>query len=163
MNNIFKRIPFSQENKIHEHTQVSLLLGRTTKGNLVCCFHSCLQVSKGAFGLKSQISSRRKSRLKLGKLLSLIGPIGNKLRQFSISLLLVFKEHHFFKTQGLLLTHPVQIHAENLVQPLHINICNKIPKTNFVAMKTCTWCTSKISHFSKTTLARKKTFTRIQA
>ena len=44
INNLFRGIPFSQEDKIHEHIQVSLFLGRRTKGNLAWCFHSFLQV-----------------------------------------------------------------------------------------------------------------------
>ena len=44
MNNLFTGIPLSHEDKIHEHTQESLLLGRRTKGNLALCFHSFLQV-----------------------------------------------------------------------------------------------------------------------
>ena len=33
VNNLFRGIPVSHEDKIHEHIQVSLLLGRRTKGN----------------------------------------------------------------------------------------------------------------------------------
>ena len=44
VNNLFRGIPLSHEDKIHEQTQESLLLGRRTKGNLACCFHSLLQV-----------------------------------------------------------------------------------------------------------------------
>ena len=44
MNNLFKGISFSQEDKIHAHIQMSLLMGKGTKGNIACCFHSFLQV-----------------------------------------------------------------------------------------------------------------------
>ena len=50
INNLFRGIPFSQQDKIHEHIQVSLSLGRrAVKGNLACCFHSFLQVFKRGF------------------------------------------------------------------------------------------------------------------
>ena len=43
MNNLFRSafrgIPFTQENKINEHTQVSLVFGRRTKGNPAWCFY----------------------------------------------------------------------------------------------------------------------------
>ena len=42
MNNLFRGIPFSHEDKIHEHIQESLLLRRRTKGNFSCCFRSFL-------------------------------------------------------------------------------------------------------------------------
>ena len=42
---------------------------------------------KGAFCRKSPISTGRNDRLKPGKLLNLIEQIGDKIRQFSISLL----------------------------------------------------------------------------
>ena len=38
VNNLLRAIPFSHEDKIHEHIQESLLLGRRTKGNFACCF-----------------------------------------------------------------------------------------------------------------------------
>ena len=44
MNNLFRGISFSQEDKIHEHIQVSLLLGRRTKGKFAACF---CRLSKG--------------------------------------------------------------------------------------------------------------------
>ena len=87
MNNLFRAIPFSHEDKIHEHVQESLLLGRRTKGNLAWCFHSFLQVFERGFLQKSHISTGRNDQLKPGKLLNLIGLIWNKTRQFSISLL----------------------------------------------------------------------------
>ena len=43
INNLLRGIPFSQEDEIHEHIQVSVLLGRSTKETLACCFHSFLQ------------------------------------------------------------------------------------------------------------------------
>ena len=49
VNNLFGGIPFSEEDKIHEHIQVSLLPGRTTKENLAWCFHSFLKVFERAF------------------------------------------------------------------------------------------------------------------
>ena len=49
VNNLFKGIAFSHEDKIHEHIQESLLLGRRTKGSLAWCFHSFLQVFERGF------------------------------------------------------------------------------------------------------------------
>ena len=42
-------IPFSYEDKIHDYTQESLLLGRRTKGNLAWCFHLFWQVFEGGY------------------------------------------------------------------------------------------------------------------
>ena len=88
MNYLLRRIPFSV---IYEHIQVSLLLGRITKGNLVCYFHSFLKVIERGFCRKAPISTGRNDRLKLGKLLSLIECIGNNTRQF---------HYHCFNRQG---------------------------------------------------------------
>ena len=44
VNNLFREIPFSQEDEKHEHILESSLLRRRTKGNLAWCFHSFLQV-----------------------------------------------------------------------------------------------------------------------
>ena len=49
VNNLFRGIPFSHEDKIHEHIQESLLLGKRTKGNLAWRFHSFLQVFERGF------------------------------------------------------------------------------------------------------------------
>ena len=68
---------------MHEHIQVSLLLERRTKGNHACCFHLFLQVFERGF----LTSISRKGRSKPGKLLNLIGHIGNKTRQLSLSFL----------------------------------------------------------------------------
>ena len=73
---------------MHEHAQVALLLGKKTKGNIARCFHTHFSRSlKGAFFRISLISTGRNSRLKPGKLLNLIGHIGKKTGQFSLSLL----------------------------------------------------------------------------
>ena len=64
VNNLFKGIPFSHEDKIHENAQEPLLLGRRTKGNLTWCFHSFLQVFKRDFCRKSPIPTGRNDRLK---------------------------------------------------------------------------------------------------
>ena len=45
-------IPFFHEDKIHEHNQKSLLLGKRTKGNFACCFRSFLQVFERDFQQK---------------------------------------------------------------------------------------------------------------
>ena len=68
-NNFFRGIPFSHEDKIHEHIQESLLVGRRAKGNFAQCF---CRFSKEAFCRKSPISTGRNDRLKPGKLLKLI-------------------------------------------------------------------------------------------
>ena len=54
---------------------------------LLALFARFCRFSKGAFCRKSPISTARNSRLKSGKLLNVIGLIGTKTRQFSISLL----------------------------------------------------------------------------
>ena len=87
VNNLFGGILFSHEDKIHENVQESSLLGKRTKGNFAWCFQSILQVFERAFCRKSLISSGRNDRLKPGKLLILIEHIGDKIRQFLISLL----------------------------------------------------------------------------
>ena len=45
VNNLFRAIPLSHEDKIHEHTQKSLLLGRRT--NLLALFAHFCRFSKG--------------------------------------------------------------------------------------------------------------------
>ena len=87
MNDLFSGIRFSHEDKIQEHILESLLLGRRTKGNFACYFHSFLQVPIGALCRKSQILTRRSDRLKPGKSLNRIWHIGDETGQFSISLL----------------------------------------------------------------------------
>ena len=49
LKNLFRGIPFSHEDNIHEHIQESLLLGRRAQQNLAWCFHSFLQVSENGF------------------------------------------------------------------------------------------------------------------
>ena len=53
VNNLFRGIPFSHDEKINEHIQASLLLGRRRKENLAWCFHSFCRFSRGAFWIKS--------------------------------------------------------------------------------------------------------------
>ena len=72
MNNLVKGIPFSHEDKIHEHIQESLLLERRTKGILLAVFARFNRFSKIAFCGKSPTSRGRNDRLKPGKLLNLI-------------------------------------------------------------------------------------------
>ena len=52
MNDLFREIPISPEDKIYEHIQVSFLLGSRTKGNLACCSRFC-RFSRRSF-LKNQ-------------------------------------------------------------------------------------------------------------
>ena len=52
VNNFVKGIPFSHEDKIHEHVQESLLLGRRTGENFACCCRSFLQVFERGFPQK---------------------------------------------------------------------------------------------------------------
>ena len=99
MNNLFWGIPISQKDKIHEHIQKSVLLGRRTKGHLVCCFHSSLQVFERAFLQKSHISTGSKSRLKPGKLLNLIGHNGKKQDSFQYHCIDI-QGSGFFKRQA---------------------------------------------------------------
>ena len=49
VDDLFRRIPFSHEDKIHEHIKESLLPGRRTKGDLACCFRSFLQIFERSF------------------------------------------------------------------------------------------------------------------
>ena len=87
LKNLVKRIPLPQEDRTHEHTRVSLLLGRRTKGNHAYCFRPFLQVLKGASCRKFLISTGKNERLRLDKSLNINGHNGNKTRQFSLSLL----------------------------------------------------------------------------
>ena len=73
MNNLFRGIPFPQDDKKYEHIQVSFLL------RIVVLTRFCL-FSKGTFCIKSPISRGKNDRLTLGKLLNLIGHIANKKR-----------------------------------------------------------------------------------
>ena len=108
----FGGILFSREDEIHEHTgehiQASLLLGGRTNGNLVCYFHSSLQLLKGGFQQKVPHIDVRNGRLKPGKLMNQIGHIGNKTRQFSI-IALMFTEQHFSKHRAFLLQSDLKI------------------------------------------------------
>ena len=72
VNNLCKGISFSHEDKIHEHVRESLLLGRRTKGNFACCFHSFLQVFERGFLQKISYFDWKEDRFKPGKLLNLI-------------------------------------------------------------------------------------------
>ena len=49
MNKLFRKFPFSHEDKIHEHIQESLSQGRRTKRNLSWCFHSFLYMFERGF------------------------------------------------------------------------------------------------------------------
>ena len=70
VNNLFRGIPFSHEDKMHEHIQESSLLGWRTKRNLAWCFHSFLQVFKKGFCRKSPIlMGRNEWPIRPGKLL----------------------------------------------------------------------------------------------
>ena len=62
-------------------------LEREQREVLLDVFTRFCRFSKGAFCRKSPISTGRNDRLKPDKLLNLIGHIGNKTRQFSVSLL----------------------------------------------------------------------------
>ena len=72
MNNLFRGIPFSHEDKIHEQIQESLLLEMEKREILLGVFTYFCMVSKGAFCRKSPVSTGRYDRLKTGKLLNLI-------------------------------------------------------------------------------------------
>ena len=72
VNYLFRGIPFSHEDKIHEHIQESLLLGRRTTGNFLCGFRSFLQVFERGFLQNISFSTGRNDRFKPGKLLNLI-------------------------------------------------------------------------------------------
>ena len=104
MNNLFRGIPFSHEDKIHVHIQESSLLGRRTKGNLAWFFHSVLQVFEMVFCRKSPISTGRNGRLKPGKLL-----IGHKIKQFSKSLLWYSESRIFLNTGRFFIDSPGRV------------------------------------------------------
>ena len=87
MNNLFRWIPLSLEDRIHECIKVLLFPGIKTKRSLARCFHSFSRFSKGAICSKSPISTGRNGQLRPGESLNLIGHIGNKTRQISIPLL----------------------------------------------------------------------------
>ena len=84
MNNLFRGILLSQWDEIHEHIQVSLLLGKRTKGSLreeeQVVFTCFCRFSKEAFCRKSTISTGRNGRLKSVKLGNLVEHIGDKTR-----------------------------------------------------------------------------------
>ena len=102
MNNLFREISVHHQDKIHEHIQESLLLGKRPKANLAWCFHSFLQVWKGALRRKYFISTGRNGRLKLGKLLNLIGRTRNKTNKIAFNIItMIFREDNFFKRQPL--------------------------------------------------------------
>ena len=83
VNNSFRGILCSLEDKIHEHIQVSLLLGRRGKGNLPVFFtHFCRFFVRGFLQKISHFDG--KDWLWPSKLLNLIGHIENKLRQLSM-------------------------------------------------------------------------------
>ena len=65
VNNLFRGILFSREDKIHEHIHESLL-GRRTKGNLACCFHSFLQVLERGFWQKISYVDGKEWTIKVG-------------------------------------------------------------------------------------------------
>ena len=91
VNDLFRGIPFSHEDKVHEQIQESLLLRRRTKGNFSCCFRSFFQVFERGGCRKSPISTGRNDRLKPGKLLNLIWHI--RVKEDS-------SQHHCFDIQG---------------------------------------------------------------
>ena len=78
------------------------------QGKSCCCFPSFLQVFECAFRRKSLILMGRKGQLKPGKLLNIIGHIGNKKKIFNI-IVLILKEQHLFKCQAFSLTQPVDL------------------------------------------------------
>ena len=67
MNNWFSGIPFSHEDKVHEHIQKSLLLEGRTKGNFACCFCSFLQVFERGFQQKISIFDGKERLIKAGE------------------------------------------------------------------------------------------------
>ena len=56
----------SYEDKINEHIQESLLLGRITKGNFACCFRSFLQVFESGFLRKVSYFDEKEWPIKAG-------------------------------------------------------------------------------------------------
>ena len=88
MNNLLMGIQFSKEDKIHQHMQVSLLPGRRRKENLACRFHSFFAAFlKEAFCVNSPISRGRNGKLRSGKLLNILGHIGNETSKLLVSFL----------------------------------------------------------------------------
>ena len=80
------------------------MLGRKTQGNLACCFHSSLQVFKGASCRNSVSSKVKNDRLKPGKLLSQAEHIGAKRYRFQYHCI-DSHEATFFKHRPFLLTY----------------------------------------------------------
>ena len=93
MNNLFRGIPFTHEDKIHELIQESLLLERRTKGNLASRFHSILQVFERGFLQKISYFDGKEWPIKAGTVFNIIA--------------LIFREQDFLKRRAFLLTHPV--------------------------------------------------------
>ena len=94
VNNLFRGISFSHEDKIHEHIQESLLLGRRTKGNFACYFRSFLQVFERGFLQKISYFD--------GKEFDISG-IKQVKTVFNI-IALIFRDQDFFKRRAFLLT-----------------------------------------------------------
>ena len=107
VNNLFRGIPFSHEDKIHEHTQESFLLRRRTKGNFACCFCSFLQVFKRGFLQKISSFNGKEWPIKAGKLRNLSWHIGDKQDCFFNIIALILRYQEFFKRRVFLLTRPL--------------------------------------------------------
>ena len=92
MNNLFRGISFSQEDKIHEHIKEALLLEGEQREILLAVFTRFCRFSKGAFCSKSPTSTGRNDRLKPGPIITLFGISGIEQDSF---------QRHCFDIQGL--------------------------------------------------------------
>ena len=108
MNNLFRGIPFSQEDNAWAWMYVSVIIAWEENWEIFFCrFPSFLQVFE-RFCSKSLILMGRNGQLKPGKLLNIIGHIGNKKKIFNI-IVLILREQHLFKCQAFSLTQPVDL------------------------------------------------------
>ena len=87
MNNVFKGIQFSKEEKIHEWTSLALVSGTKTKEILLVVFTRFCVFLEGVFCRISPISLGKNGRSGSLKLLNLFGHIGDGAKRFSVLLL----------------------------------------------------------------------------
>ena len=105
---------------------MSLLLGRETKGNFARHFQSLLGVlRKDILQNVSHIDGKWLFEIKLGRLLSLIGDIRNKIRQSSISLVSLSGSTiaASFQTSGLSIDSPGTVSYLHAIVPSYLNKC----------------------------------------
>ena len=87
---------------MHEHIQVSLMLGRRTKESLAWLFHSFCRLSKGAFFRKSPISTGRNGQLRLEKITEPNWTFREEKKTFFNIIAIIYREHNSVKRRAFL-------------------------------------------------------------